>query len=203
MHYTDSKWGLSVRLFRNTGVGGERVSDPGISLASSTIGMIVASNGKAYTLANYNSAYGAKIAIVGNKNGNSGQAIALYNSAIQSWNAITSNGSKANQNVTLASGSIGDYLTAAPSGTTWYIYNKASYSSLFQTMGSATTSIGSYTPDNNVNNKITSVGGWALTSSGTWCTTQYDSGNGYYFSPSHWSGSTKTSVATVRPVLVW
>lgn len=203
MHYTDSKWGLSVRLFRNTGDSGERVSDPGISLTSSTIGMIVASNGKAYTLANYNSAYGAKIAMVGYKNGNSGQAIALYNSAVQSWNAITSNGSKANQNVTLASGYIGDYLTAAPSGTTWYIFNKGSYSSLFYSMGSTTTSSSSYTPDANVNNKINSVGGWALTSSGTWCTTQYDSSNGYYFGPTIWSGSTKTSVATIRPVLVW
>ncbi|WP_177172001.1 fimbrillin family protein [Prevotella sp. khp7] len=44
------RWGLSVRLFRNEGVGEARNADPGVDLSSSSIqlGWVIANNAKAY-----------------------------------------------------------------------------------------------------------------------------------------------------------
>lgn len=57
---TAKKWGASVRLFRNTGVGEARSADPGISLTSNLVeaGDVIANNGLVYKTGALASVYG-------------------------------------------------------------------------------------------------------------------------------------------------
>lgn len=181
-------------------------NDPGVALASATVGMIVASNGKAYTTSNFSSTYGTAVAVVGYKNGSSGYAIALVNSTSQTWNEITNSGANKNTDCTLADGKRGS-VPVAPTGTTWKILTKDNYSKLFQSMGSTVTSNSSYYYDSNVNSKITvSVGGSALgtaLSGDYWSTSENANFNGWYFYGSNWNDTGKASSRNVRPVLAW
>ena len=68
------------------------ITDPGLDLADATVGMIIAENGKAYTVDNYDASYGKKVAIVAYKgNGeantsfNNGLAIALNDAGYVKW----------------------------------------------------------------------------------------------------------------------
>lgn len=180
--------------------------DPGISLASATVGMLVASNGKAYTSANYSTTYGTAVAVVGYKSGSNGYAIALVNSSSQTWNEITNNGANKNTDCTLADGKRGS-VPVAPTGTTWKILTKANYGKLFQAMGSTVTSTGYYY-DSNVNGKITaysSYGGTALSAgaSNYWSTSELSSSSGWTFNSSGWHYLGNSSSNNVRPVLAW
>jgi len=167
------------------------IADPGVALASATKGMIVASNGKAYTTSNYSSSYGDRVAVVAM----SGYAIALVDASNDTWNSITNSGANKNVDCVLAEGKRGS-VPAAPSGTTWKVLNMANYKAVFQAMGSADTY-------NATSNKlITDAGGTAL--SGTyWSTQEYGNYDGYYFYSDGWSGTNKTYSNDVRPVLVW
>ena len=166
--------------------------------------MLVASNGKAYTAANYDTSFGTAVAVVGYKSGSNGYAIALVNSSSQTWNEITNSGANMNTDCTLADGKRGS-VPVAPTGTTWKILTKGNYSKLFQAMGSTVTTNSSYYYDSNVNGKITaysSYGGTAL--SGTyWSTSEDYSSNGWVFYSSLWNSYSKSFSYYVRPVLAW
>ena len=170
--------------------------DPGISLASATVGMIVASNGKAYTTSNWSASYGSKVAVVGYKNGSSGYAVALVNSTSQTWYQITNSGANKNVDCVLADGKRGS-VPVAPTGTTWKVLNQANYKLVWQAMGSADT----YNATSN--GLITAAGGTAL--SGWYLSTQEanGAGNGYYFDSYSWRGNGKADRFNVRPVLAW
>ena len=173
------------------------VNDPGISLASATVGMIVASNGKAYTTSNWSDSYGTKVAVVGYKNGSSGYAVALVNASQNTWNNITNNGANKNVDCTLADGKRGS-VPVAPTGTTWKVLNMANYKLVWQAMGSADT----YNATSN--GLITAAGGTAL--SGTyWSTQEGNNSHGYLFGAYGWYGNDygKADSSGVRPVLAW
>ena len=170
--------------------------DPGVSLASATVGMIVASNGKAYTTSNWSASYGTKVAVVGYKNGSRGYAVALVNSTSQTWNEITNSGANKNVDCTLADGKRGS-VPVAPAGTTWKVLNMANYKLVWQAMGSADT----YNATSN--GLITAAGGTALSGS-YWSTQEYNARDGYSFNSSGWGmGPTKDTSCNVRPVLAW
>ena len=171
------------------------VNDPGISLASATVGMIVASNGKAYTTSNWSDSYGTKVAVVGYKNGSSGYAVALVNASNDTWNSITNSGANKNVDCTLADGKRGS-VPVAPAGTTWKVLNMANYKLVWQAMGSADT----YNATSN--GLITAAGGTAL--SGTYWSTQENTAyNGYAFYSGGWDNAYNTNSYNVRPVLAW
>jgi len=168
------------------------IADPGVALASATKGMIVASNGKAYTTSNYSSSYGGKVAVVAK----SGYAIALVDASNDTWNSITNSGANKNVDCVLAEGKRGS-VPAAPSGTTWKVLNMANYKAVFQAMGSADT----FNATSNA--LITDAGGTAL--SGFYWSTQenYGANYGYYFYSYGWGDYVKPDSYGVRPVLVW
>ena len=182
--------------------------DPGVTLASATVGMLIASNGKAYTAANYSTTFGTAVAVVGYKNGSHGYAIALVNSVSQTWNQITNGGASKNTDCTLANDMRGS-VPVAPTGTTWKILTKDNYSKLFQAMGSTVYHSPSYCPDSHVNGMITaysSYGGTALLPSTSyyWTTSEYDDRCCWTFYTTGWDKYfTKNEQVNVRPVLVW
>ena len=171
--------------------------DPGISLASATVGMIVASDGKAYYFAsNATAVGGGAVAVVGYKNGSSGYAVALVDASQDTWNNITNNGANKNVDCTLADGKRGS-VPVAPTGTTWKVLNKANYELVWQAMGSAN----AYDTSNGL---ITAAGGTALDGY-YWSTQENNSGSGgCRFDESSWLlYGTKTTTYNVRPVLAW
>lgn len=179
-------------------------ADPGVALADAALGMIVASNGKAYTTSNYYSSYGDKVAVVGYKEGTGGFAIALVDAEDQTWNEITNDGANKNDYCVLADGKRGN-VPAAPTGMTWYILTRGNYSALFQSMGSTVSTASYYYYDSNVNTMITAAGGTAL--SGTyWSSAEGDNAyRGWDFNDSCWGSvnDSKSLTHNVRPVLVW
>lgn len=187
-------------------------SDPGVTLASSTVGMAVGSNGKAYATNATLPDGVTKVAVVGYKSGSSGYAIALVNSTSQTWSEITNSGDNKNIDCTLAEDKRGSVPTA-PTGTTWKILTKDNYSKLFQAMGSTDYFYDYYLDDtiyyydSNVNNKITAHSGTAL--SGNYWSSDYGYYpigrfvGAFYFSSSEWRADTTNNSYNVRPVLVW
>ncbi len=173
--------------------------DPGISLASATVGMIVASNGKAYTTSNWSALFGTKVAVVGYKNGSSGYAVALVDASDDTWNSITNNGANKDVDCTLADGMRGS-VPVAPTGTTWKVLNMANYKLVWQAMGS----YDSYNATSN--GLITAAGGTALL--GTyWSTQEFNNNLGCDFYSGGWLNAmasfTKATSGNVRPVLAW
>ena len=174
------------------------IADPGVALtsASAVVGMIVASNGKAYTTSNYSSSYGSKVAVIGYRSGSNGYAVALVDAAQDTWNSITNSGANKNVDCMLADGKRGS-VPAAPTGTTWKVLNKANYTAMWQAMGSADTY-------NATSNKlITDAGGTAL-SGPYWSSQEYgDDLIGWGFYSNGWDTYDKDNSYNVRPVLAW
>ena len=186
------------------------VDDPGVALASSTVGMIVGANGKAYNSLTDMSGITTAVAVVGYKNGSSGYAIALVNSydgnsqpSAISWNTIngwtSNNGDKEVPSNMVKSG-----FPSAPTGTKWYVLTKDHYSQVFHAMGSTVTSNSSYYYDSNVNSKITAAGGTALSGS-YWSCSDYSSRNGWSFYSGGWDANAGKSTTSyyVRPCLAF
>ena len=162
------------------------------------LGMIVASNGMAYTVDNYVASYGDKVAVVAKP----GYAIALQNADNQYWSEFTDNGANLDVDVDLSDSKRGS-VPAAPAGTTWKILTLYNYGSVFVAMGSIYTSAYRGNYDSHVNAYITAAGGVAL--SDTYHTT---TSNAYNYAvlfggaPAGYSGN-KAFTYRVRPVLVW
>ena len=175
------------------------VNDQGVALASAAVGNIIASNGKAYTTANYSPIFGTKVAVVG-KAGASGYAIALVDADSQTWNEITSDGTNKDTDCTLANGKRGS-VPAAPAGTAWKILTKAGYSSLFESMGNQTGGT-EYVYNADINTLITAAGGTAM-SDYYWTTSENSNDYGWDFNNENYLNYAKTENAKVRPVLVW
>ena len=176
-------------------------ADNGVALSEAMLGMIVASNGKAYTVDNYDESYGDKVAVVAKP----GYAIALQDAEQQTWNEITDNGANMNIDCDLSASKRGS-VPAAPAGTTWKILNKANYISIFEAMGSTTGDEYGKTYDSNVNAYITAADGAGL--SGTYWSTQDNAGDtAWGFYSAHWYTANLTYIKSksnrVRPVLVW
>ena len=182
---------------------GEAEADNGVDLSQATLGMIVASNGKAYTVDNYDASYGDRVAVVAKP----GYAIALQNSDSQTWNEITDNGTNKDIDLDLPESKRGS-VPAAPAGTTWKILNKANYISIFEAMGSTTGQSTGKTYDGSVNAFITAAGGDALDGQ-YWSTQDADNDKfGWSFTFGAWSygyifGGLKSTSYNVRPVLAW
>ena len=177
------------------------VSDPGVALSASTVGMIVASNGKAYTTENYSSTYGPKVAVVGYNDGSTGYAIALKDASNQTWDEITNSGTNKDVDCVLDDDKRGN-VPVAPTGTTWKVLNKANYEKVFIAMGSTLSDEDGTTYDATVNDKITAAGGDAL-SNFYWSSSDYND-DGWGFSDQWWSSSPDGFGSyKVRPVLVW
>ena len=168
------------------------------------LGMIVASNGKVYTVDGYDSSYGEKVAVVAMP----GYAIALQNSDSQTWNEITDNGTNKDIDLDLPESKRGS-VPAAPAGTTWKILTFNDYSLVFAAMGSTGGSFGGTSYDSNVNTYITAAGGDALSGpywSSELCGGGTGAGYGWTFSDSRWyagSNMPNSSSLNVRSVLVW
>ncbi len=202
-HWNNKAMGTSIRLFRDG-----YTDDPGIPLANSTVGMVVADNGLAYaTKAIAEANNHTVVAVVGYKSGSNGYAVALVDATPQSYNSVTSNSTYRNTNCTLADNMRGD-LPVAPSGTTWKVLTKENYSNMFYAMGSTKISNNLYLYDNNVNNLITAAGGTGFDNQ-YWSTSDTsDAKWGWTFmnttSTALWgNGGGKTGVLKIRPVLVW
>ena len=175
------------------------ISESKIITVKPTLGMVVASNGKAYTVDNYDASYGEKVAVVAMP----GYAIALQDSDSQTWNQITSNGANKNVDCELADDKRGS-VPAAPAGTTWKILNKANYISIFEAMGSTQGNSDGKSYDSNVNAYITAAGGAGL--SGVYlCTQEYNPRPIYEwnFSNIWYAAWTHDYSVKVRPVLAW
>lgn len=196
--------GTNYNAAASQAVSVEVISDPGVALASASVGMIVGSNGKAYNVSdkdNMPSGVSA-VAVVGYKNGTSGYALALVDASDQTWNEITNNGTNKNVNCTLSESKRGS-VPAAPTGTTWMVLNKANYEAVFVAMGSTAGDNDGKTYDTNVNSKITAAGGSGL-SGGYWSSQEDNDNRGWYFNGSYWSYDGGLDLSThVRPALAW
>lgn len=162
-------------------------NDPGISLASSTVGMIVGANGKAYNNLSAMKGFTTAIAVVVYKSGNSGYAISLKDAAEQTWNTI--NGWVDVHDRIVPSTAYGT-LPSPPIPYTWLVLTKDNYSKFIPNGYNA------------INGYITSAGGTAL-SGKYWSCSESSIVGGYSFNSTYWrdGGDGKDYSFNVRPCL--
>ncbi len=176
-------------------------TEPGVALSKATVGMIVLSDGKAYTTTTYDAKFGTKVAVVGYVDGSHGYAIALENSTSKTWNNITNNASNKNTDCTLNTSWLGS-VPSAPTGTTWKVLTREHYTAIWTAMGSTTGDAYGLVADANVNKVITDWGGSAL-SGLYWCTSEFGSGAGFCFNQITYGSNGTYQTCNIRPSLVW
>ncbi|SEV87329.1 hypothetical protein SAMN04487827_0651 [Prevotella sp. khp7] len=188
--YTDKKWGHTVRLFRNEGVGVTRLG-LGVTLANSSPGFLVCSDGKAYDL-NYKShlASGVKVAgVVVYKSGTSGYAVSLFN--------VGGSASSDGTLYTYANRTSGMSSVTAVSGRSWVVGTYPQYAAAFNN---------NYTT---FNSYITAAGGRAMGTLTYWCNDIATSNfpwfvyEGGQFAYSSYMTSTNSATARVRPMIAF
>lgn len=165
------------------------INDPGVSLSSSTVGMIVGANGKAYNNLSAMNGFTTAIAVVVYKSGNSGYAISLKDAAEQTWNTI--NGWIDVHDRIVPSTAYGT-LPSPPLGYTWLVLSKDNYSKFIPSGYDA------------INGYITSAGGTAL-SGYYWSCSECSIVGGYAVYSSYWrdGGYDKSASLNVRPCLAF
>ena len=182
--------GFSVRLFRNEGVGETRLG-LGVTLANSSPGFLVCSDGKAYNL-NYKShlASGVKVAgVVVYKSGTSGYAVSLFN--------VGGSASSDGTQYTYPNRASGLSSVTAVSGRSWIVGTSPQYAAAF---------------NNNYatfNSYITAAGGRAMGTLTYWCSDiatsnfpwfVYEGGQLAY---SSYMTSSNGTTARIRPMIAF
>lgn len=159
--------------------------DPGVSLASSSVGMVVGSNGKAYAT-NVTLPSGVSPAgVVTYKSGSSGYVVALFNCG----GSASSDGSY----YTWANRADGLSSMTAVSGRTWIVGSKDQYTTALTNEWSTNMT------------RITNAGGRSLGSNCYWSATEYNSSAAWYFFNGSWNNyySGEGSYNYVRPLFAF
>ena len=139
------------------------------------------------------------VAVFAYISGNNRYAIALQNSEMSTWDAITNNGANKNTNCAVP----GAWNVAAPSGASWVVATKEIYSGIFYGLGSTTEYNGGYAYNATSNAFITEGINGAALENYYWSTSEY-SNYGWYFSNGTWDAATNKSWQIfVRPVLAF
>lgn len=187
---TTKKTGSTIRLFRNEGVGETRLG-LGVTLANSSPGFLVCSDGKAYDL-NYKShlASGVKVAgVVVYKSGTSGYAVSLFN--------VGGSASSDGTQYTYPNRASGLSSVTAVSGRSWIVGTYPQYAAAF---------------NNNYatfNSYITAAGGRAMGTLTYWCSDIATSNfpwfvyEGGQFAYSSYMTSSNGTTARIRPMIAF
>lgn len=158
-------------------------TDPGVTLANSSVGNKVGSNGLAYKSSDKIPSGVTILGVVAYKSGSSGIVVALYDAG-----GSTSSSGTEFTSYSAATKSVNSFSKVT--GYTWIIGTKAQYQNALYGGGTSSWSTG--------NNNITGAGGKALTGE-YWTSTDVGSSNKHTFNNSNWYTDVSTSGSSIKP----
>ena len=195
-------------------------SATGHALTSAVIGEIVGTDGLAYAATDKDRLPAGVIAvgILGKVANGHGLILALEEAAWQTFSTIKGWTSNTSFGTTLkmlpndaARGNLPSYTTlGSTTVSNWGVAQKSDYEAIFINFGSTVSDKDGTTYDYHVNNYLTTAGGTRLSdgadndgNNGYWSATDENSGDGWSFKSSYWTGAQNSYSRKVRPVLAF